>query len=65
MTGGQSDLGLSFLADEQAEHEHADMNFDKRPPLLVLTANGQETAAHEARIKAIQEKSGQCLWNDL
>jgi len=65
MTGGQSDLGLSFLADEQAEHEHADMNFDKRPPLLVLTANGQETAAHEARIKAIQEKSGHCLWNDL
>ena len=65
MTGGQSDLGLSFLADEQAEHEHDDMNFDERPPLLVLTANAQETTAHESRIKAIQKKSGHCLWNDL
>ena len=31
----------------------------------VLTASQQEITAHEARLRAIQEKIGHCLWNDL
>ena len=65
MTGGQSDLGLSFQAVESADHEPGDMDFTERPPLQVLQANDEELAAHEARLQAIQEESGHCLWNEL
>jgi len=65
MTGGQSDLGLSFQAVESADHEPGDMDFAERPPLQVLQANDEELAAHEARLQAIQEESGHCLWNEL
>jgi len=64
MTGGQSDLGLSFQADEPVASDPGDFSRGERPALLVLTANPQELAAHEARVRAIQEKSGHCLWND-
>jgi len=64
MTGGQTDLGLSFHADEPVDHEAGDLALDERPALLVLTASPQEIAAHEARVQAIHEKSGHCLWND-
>jgi len=65
MTGGQTDLGLSFQADEPVENNTGEFALDERPPLLVVTANAQELAAHEARIQAIQEKSGHCLWHEL
>ena len=65
MTGGQSDLGLSFQTDEPVELETGDIDLGERPQLLVLTANAGEARAHEARIRAIQEKSGHCLWKDL
>ncbi|MCJ7815686.1 MAG: DNA polymerase III subunit epsilon [Xanthomonadales bacterium] len=65
MTGGQSDLGLSFQADEPADYEPGDITLDVRPTLLVLTANPQEISAHEARIHAIKEKSGHALWNEV
>lgn len=64
MTGGQSDLGLSFQAAESDEHHPGEAGFDNRPALLVMEANPEEVAAHLRRIKAIQEKSGHCLWND-
>jgi len=65
MTGGQSDLGLSFQAEEPAESEPGDLTTGERPPLLVLTASPQEILAHEARLHAIREKSGHCLWNEV
>ena len=65
MTGGQSDLGLSFQAPEPLEHEAGDPELAERPPLQVLQASDEELAAHEARLKAIEERSGHCLWNDL
>ena len=65
MTGGQSDLGLSFQSPEPADHDPGDIAFEERPALQVLAANEQEIAAHETRLKAIQEKSGHCLWNEL
>jgi len=65
MTGGQSDLGLSFQAAEPAEHQPGDIDFEERPALLVVEANPGEVAAHKARLEAIQKESGHCLWNDL
>jgi len=65
MTGGQSDLGLSFQSEDTRDGEAGEFSLGERPQLLVLTANAQELAAHEARIRAIQEKTGHCLWHDL
>jgi DNA polymerase-3 subunit epsilon len=65
MTGGQTDLGLSFQAPEPTSHEPGDIAAKERPPLQVLAANEREVAAHEARLKAIKTNSGHCLWNDL
>ena len=65
MTGGQSDLGLSFESPTDSDHAAAHMDTIDRPELLVIEADEDELAAHEARIRAIQEKSGHCLWNDL
>jgi DNA polymerase-3 subunit epsilon len=65
MTGGQSDLGLSFQSPDPAGHESGGLISEERPPLQVLQANEQEIAAHEARLKAIRENSGHCLWEEL
>ena len=65
MTGGQCDLGLSFESPTDSDHAAAHMDTIDRPELLVIEADEDELAAHEARIRAIQEKSGHCLWNDL
>lgn len=65
MTGGQSDLGLSFQSAEPGGQDTGDFALSERPALQVLTASQQEKTAHEARLRAIQEKSGHCLWNDL
>ena len=65
MTGGQSDLGLSFQLPDAADRGSGDITSKERPPLQVLVANEQEIAAHEARLKAIKENSGRCLWNDV
>jgi DNA polymerase-3 subunit epsilon len=65
MTGGQSDLGLSFLAAESDEHHPGDVGSEDRPALVVMEANPEELSAHLKRIKAIQERSGHCLWKDL
>ena len=64
MTGGQSDLGLGFGTQaEDVDLSHLEST--ERPELFVLEANSDERAAHEARLKQIEEKSGHCLWNDL
>jgi DNA polymerase-3 subunit epsilon len=65
MTGGQSDLGLSFESSADRGHEVSHMEPADRPELVVIAANEEELAAHEARILAIRKKSGHCLWNDL
>ena len=65
MTGGQSDLGLSFEAPSSGEFEPGHEVPAERPPLQVLLPSDAETAAHEARLHAIHEKSGHCLWKDL
>jgi DNA polymerase-3 subunit epsilon len=75
MTGGQSDLGLSFdapaaaiLQSGQAGPGHAgsgQLPAAERPALKVLLPSADEIAAHEARLHAIHEKAGHCLWYEL
>lgn len=65
MTGGQTDLGLSFQKDEPMENDTGMIAHEERPPLRVLTANAQEISAHKARLQAIHENSGKCLWKEL
>ncbi len=65
MTGGQSDLGLSFDAPRGGDFEPGHEVPAERPPLQVLLPSDAEIAAHEARLHAIHEKSGHCLWRDL
>jgi DNA polymerase-3 subunit epsilon len=65
MTGGQTDLGLGFdsLASEGPSAEDVDLS--ARKPLVVIRADTDEAAAHEARLKAIRENAGHCLWLEL
>ncbi|MEJ2402352.1 MAG: DNA polymerase III subunit epsilon [Xanthomonadales bacterium] len=65
MTGGQSDLGLSFQAADTAEVDLAHLRTVARPELLVVKATDAERAAHEARLKAIEENHGHCIWKSL
>jgi DNA polymerase-3 subunit epsilon len=65
MTGGQSDLSLSFDAPAAADPAAALGVTTERPPLVVLRADDAETRAHEARLHAIHEKAGHCIWYEL
>jgi len=65
MTGGQSDLGLSFEAPAAVEPLPGHDLPAERPPLQVLLPSDAEVAAHEARLHTIHEKAGHCLWRDL
>jgi len=65
MTGGQSDLRLQFEAPQASDLDPGHELPADRPPLQVLLPSDAESAAHEARLHAIQEKSGHCVWKDL
>jgi len=65
MTGGQSDLGLSFEAPAEEAVMDGFVSASQRPPLLVLLPTDAELAAHEARLHAIHEQVGHCLWYEL
>jgi DNA polymerase-3 subunit epsilon len=65
MTGGQSSLSLGGLEDN--DQQVAGMELQKlsgtRKPLNIIRANDEELAAHEARLKEIDDKAEQgCLW---
>jgi DNA polymerase-3 subunit epsilon len=62
MTGGQSDLGLSFDGVNDESHD-AVRELVEKPQLFVLKASADETAAHEERLRQIDEASGgKCAW---
>jgi len=65
MTGGQSDLGLSFEVAAAAQNEPGHELPAERPALQVLLPSDAEISAHEARLHAIYERAGHCLWRDL
>jgi len=65
MTGGQADLGLGFGSPGGPDLAAAHDLPSERPPLQVLLPSDDEIAAHEARLHAIHEKAGHCLWREL
>jgi len=65
MTGGQSDLGLSFDAPVAAHPESGPNLPAERPPLQLLLPSEAEIRAHDQRLHAIHEKAGHCLWYEL
>ena len=65
MTGGQSDLGLSFSAPAADDVDLDHVVTANKPALLVLEADDTERAAHEARLEQIEKKSGHCIWKHL
>jgi DNA polymerase-3 subunit epsilon len=64
MTGGQEDLGLS-LEPAPADTAEIEVVPAERPALRVLRARPEEVERHEARLRAIEEASGRCLWREL
>lgn len=65
MTGGQTDLGLSFDNLVNAERQEIDLDGVPQKPLVVQRASDVERAAHEARLESIREKAGRCVWLEL
>jgi DNA polymerase-3 subunit epsilon len=63
MTGGQVSLGLDSgpMGATDKAYEHRPV--EKRGGLLVIEPSAEEEAAHQARLRAIDEISGgKCLW---
>ena len=65
MTGGQTDLGLSFSATQNRPEPGARLDTSDRPPLRVLRPTAEELQLHQERLLAIQKSAGQCLWLEL
>ena len=65
MTGGQTDLGLSFDSLSGGDHSAGLVGDADQGPLVVVRAESEELAAHEARIQAIRKSAGKCLWAEL
>lgn len=63
MTGGQVDLCLDLASEPDRTGMEALDDVD-RSLLRVVRASSEEYAAHQARLNAIREKSGRCLWLD-
>ncbi|HLF31907.1 MAG TPA: DNA polymerase III subunit epsilon [Xanthomonadales bacterium] len=65
MTGGQSDLGLSFKTPGVKSEASQTIDLAARPPFRVLSASEQELSLHTVRLAKIREQAGHCLWLDL
>lgn len=65
MTGGQTDLGLSFKTPGAKSAASNTLDLAARPPFRVLPASEQELLIHTARLAAIQKQAGHCLWLEL
>lgn len=64
MTGGQTDLGLSF--DSIASRDAGSVaGGEFNGSLVVLRAADSERAAHEKRLSEIRKSAGRCLWLEL
>ena len=64
MTGGQTDLGLSFQSSRQTKGSLS-VDTASRPPFRVLEPSETERSLHLQRLEAIRKEAGQCLWLDL
>lgn len=64
MTGGQVDLALDLAADTtpgDAGHPRTEIDPAR---LVIREATAEELDAHQARLEAIREAAGKCLWLD-
>ncbi len=59
MTGGQTSLGLASAARTGAA---AAGGMKRHGPLPVIAATDDERQAHDARLRAIADQAGTCLW---
>ncbi len=64
MTGGQAALLLGGQESESSAQAQTIWRLSAdRPPLAVITASSEELAAHEQRLRAINDASGgECVW---
>jgi DNA polymerase-3 subunit epsilon len=62
MTGGQTDLGLSFVSATTEEQIFQSLDNSDRPPFKVILPSEDELALHQAKLAAIEKESGHCLW---
>ncbi len=65
MTGGQTDLGLSFSSATPQADLSRTIDTTDLPPLKVMQPSAAERALHQARLAAIRKSSGHCLWLEL
>ncbi len=65
MTGGQSDLGLSFQVSQRRPEAGIQLDASNRPPLRVLQPSVDELEQHRARLETIRKSAGVCLWLEL
>ncbi len=65
MTGGQTDLGLSFAVSSKQNESSGVLDTRDRPPLRVIHPTLAELEQHQNRLQAIRKHSGNCLWLEL
>jgi len=65
MTGGQTDLGLSFVSVAAEEQVFQSSVNNERPPFKVILPSENELTLHQAKLADIEKKSGHCLWLQL
>ena len=64
MTGGQVALGLEARSRAEAALDMAHTG-NRRGPLPAVAVSAEERAAHRARLDAIREHAGTCLWDKI
>ena len=61
MTGGQVSLNLANNSGNEQNNQQQ-VGLVRRGALKVVSASGDELAAHEKRLDLVQKKGGSCLW---
>lgn len=61
MTGGQVSLNLANNSGNEQNNQQQ-IGLVRRGALKVVSASGDELAAHEKRLDLVQKKGGSCLW---
>jgi DNA polymerase-3 subunit epsilon len=65
MTGGQTDLGLSFKPASARDPQNHLTETTPPPPFRVIRPNKHELDLHTSRLEAIRKEAGHCLWLEL
>lgn len=65
MTGGQTDLGLSFKPSARPRTSSEQAGSTPGAPLRVVRPSATELERHQARLASIQKQSGRCLWLEI